>query len=321
MLSSVYTFRITCALAIPAAVALALSSTTQPALAGWSKSDALPVALQQAASDQLNGIIYVAGGIDSNFNAVSTLYGFNPETNASTQLANMPGAKYGQAIADVNGQLYLAEGNNGSQNTADLWIYDPPTNTWTTGPSLSQSCGGGVAANMSGQLYVYCVYGGGTINLFESYNPTSGNWTNLVGPAYVHGGGTGAAINGKFYLASGGGGNNQGNDQLEVYDPIANVWSTLASLPTNTGTAYAYNGAINGELWVIGGYNGAFVNTVEIYDPYKNSWQTGTSLRETSGYGTAATAYGFMYVMGGVVDNDSTPTANTYRLSVKPAIP
>jgi len=54
---------------------------------------------------------------------------------------------------------------------------------------------------------------------------------------------------------------------MEVYDPAANSWTTIA--PMKTAVQAAASVALNGELYVIGGMDAAnaTVATVQVYNP------------------------------------------------------
>jgi N-acetylneuraminic acid mutarotase len=67
----------------------------------------------------------------------------------------MPLAVYGAATGVINGKLYVAGGQadaiNGN-NVATLQIYDPASNTWTTGAPLPQARSAADAGVIGGKL-------------------------------------------------------------------------------------------------------------------------------------------------------------------------
>jgi N-acetylneuraminic acid mutarotase len=103
---------------------------------------------------------------------------------------------------------------------------------------------------------------------------------------------------------------------LEVYDPVANSWTTLAHMPTAVVNAASV--AMNGRLYVFGGNNGTSdVATVQVYDPYKNKWTTLSSVLPAAlSSSSAVVVYGLAFVEGG--DNGST--TNQYSVFT-PSIP
>ena len=75
------------------------------------------------------------------------------------------------------------------------------------------------------------------------------------------------------------GGNNAPN-AADVYDPVANSWSSLPNIPT--GRMYRPAGALgpDGRIYVMGGENTSSqaISTVEAYDPTTNSWSAVASM-------------------------------------------
>merc|ERR1712194_172044 len=61
-------------------------------------------------------------------------------------------------------------------------------------------------------------------------------------------------------------------DAVEVYDPAADTWTTLASL--SQSRAYHASAVVKGKLCVFGGelLDRTRTNLVEVYSPASNSW-------------------------------------------------
>jgi N-acetylneuraminic acid mutarotase len=79
-----------------------------------------------------------------------------------------------------------------------------------------------------------------------------------------------AVVNGRVYAVSGTGPKDSWDRGVEVYDPVTDTWTSIASYPIGVGLAAA--GSIDGVLYVVGG--NAYVNrepsnvgTVEAYQP------------------------------------------------------
>ncbi len=104
-------------------------------------------------------------------------------------------------------------------------------------------------------------------------------------------------------------------NQFARYDPVANTWSALASLP-----AADYNGAAvyaSGKVYLFGGTNGSTVSaTTSIYDVAANSWSTGAPLpapREQMGAGYAG---GKIYIAGGSDSQSINPQSTLFSYDV-----
>jgi N-acetylneuraminic acid mutarotase len=100
------------------------------------------------ATAVIDGKFYVAGGDDDGGNARSELVVFDPQTRSTTQLASAPTAVAGPVGAAIEGKFYLIGGWDNSPSFDIVQIYDPATDTWTTGTAapvgVSNAFRGGV---------------------------------------------------------------------------------------------------------------------------------------------------------------------------------
>ena len=106
----------------------------------------------------------------------------------------------------------------------------------------------------------------------------------LGGKVYVVGGLQGAAI----------------LNRVEVWDPVADAWSYVATLPIPLHHTTAT--AVDGKLYVIGGWPNFFATPtarVFAYDPGANSWTEKASMPTARGSPAAAAVGGKIYVAGG----------------------
>ena len=70
---------------------------------------------------------------------MNSVYVYDPQANAWTQLASMGTARRDHASAAVGGKLYVFGGNGirGRLSTAE--VYDPASGSWAQGPSLTSA--------------------------------------------------------------------------------------------------------------------------------------------------------------------------------------
>jgi N-acetylneuraminic acid mutarotase len=136
--------------------------------------------------------------------------------------------------------------------------------------------------------------------VFYRYNPSTNTWVKLPAPPADHALGGGAAIGGKFYLNGGFtsscGGTCGGNTHnLDVYNPATNTWTTKPGRGSTATTA----GALNGKLYILGGFGDTYNRTVDAYDPITNTWTSRAPLPEGSALGMAVGATGKLYYIEG----------------------
>ncbi len=61
------------------------------------------------------------------------------------------------------------------------------------------------------------------------------------------------------------------------YDPDADRWSSVPSMPGGTERGAALTLATDDRIWVVGGYRGGAVAEVSAYDPLAETWTAGPS--------------------------------------------
>ena len=118
----------------------------------WSGIAALPAALPALSFDSAvadGTLIYVIGGTTTGAasGVSNAVYAYNTQTNTwSTALASLPTAVFGATAGLVDGMIVVAGGVNSSDvDIGATQIYDPTSNTWTTGTSMT------TAEGLSGQ--------------------------------------------------------------------------------------------------------------------------------------------------------------------------
>jgi len=153
----------------------------------------MPTARWGAASDVLNGQIYVAGGSQScpqgSVIVSFELEVYDPSADAWTSKMPMPTARWDLAAAAVNGKLYAIGGWDAINQTALDVVeeFDPATNSWSTKSHMPTKRSGLTAATINGKIYAF-----GGVNQFnqllstlEIYDPTTDTWTTASPPPLV----------------------------------------------------------------------------------------------------------------------------------------
>jgi N-acetylneuraminic acid mutarotase len=284
----------------------------------WSNAAPMPAARAWAVAAPINSTLYVVAGHTSH--ETPTLQAYNPSTNTWTTLADMPAGRYGgDGAAVINGKLYVPGGWDNSYSFlphSDLFIYDPSTNTWSSGANMPRLSACGASAAINGKLYVTTPCNGfnGFYTFLDVYDPASNSWSNLASSPHVHAVPVTGVIGGKFYVASGSD-ESDSTGYLDIYDPATNTWATAASMPF--GVNNAAGAVLNGKLYVVGGYattstggGGATLATVEVYDPLTNIWTTDTSMPTPRAGLVAGVVNGILYAAGGQDSNGNILATN-----------
>lgn len=285
---------------------------------GWATWANMPTAMDNAAVAAYNDNIYVIGG-QSGAGLFGIVQIYNATTNTWSSGAPLPGGQtryQADNAAAINGKIYMAGGWYGGCSSNALFIYDIASNSWSNGAGMPGLSAQGITGVINGKLYVTtaAACATGYQNYLYSYDPVANSWAVLPSSPSAHANPAGGVINGKLYVAGGynwvGGTTAVLSNQLDVYDPVANSWSTLASMPTALFTQAS--GIMNGKLYVAGGINSSSskVSTLYIYDPVSNTWSTGTSMPGARGDLSGGIVNGSLYVFGGENGGPSTLTTN-----------
>jgi N-acetylneuraminic acid mutarotase len=199
----------------------------------------------------------------------------------------------------------------------------PPTSPWKKAapfPKPDEELYG-VAAN--GKMYVMGGWADGKAGGFNyEYDPATDKWvakTSMPRPAHHA---AMAVVNGKIYVFGGFvpptntavplGAAWQPINDVWQYDPAADSWKSLASMPTRRGSALASEAG--GKIYIIGGattvdaskdsFFTAFgsakvLTTNEVYDPGTNKWERRTPMAVPRNHAYGGTVNGKIYVIGG----------------------
>ena len=262
-----------------------------PATGEWTKKADMPNIRYSLSVSEVNGKIYVIGGFRSNDGVnFSMVEEYNPRTNKWTRKANMPTPRSALSTSVVNGKIYAIGGDSGDYLPAPTLSaveeYDPLTDTWTRKADIPTTRGGLCTAVVNGKIYaiggITGIAGGGgpLVSIVEEYDPVTNTWAKksakMPTPRVML---AVSVLNGKIYTIGGGNKNVNLNSNVnpnpygvstvEEYDPIKDVWTKKADMPTKRcGLSTA---AVNGKIYAIGGTDtipiGKGFSTVEEYTP------------------------------------------------------
>lgn len=127
--------------------------------AGWTALADAPLARLEMATAELDGRIWLAGGLTAEGLVLDTLSTFDPASSDWSDGPPLPEAVHHASLASDGERLLLVGGYLGTtgQPTAAVRTFDPTSATWTDGPALPESRGAGALA-WDGTRFIY---GGG----------------------------------------------------------------------------------------------------------------------------------------------------------------
>jgi len=181
--------------------------------------------------------------------------------------------------------------------------------TWT-GLAPVPSPTEGMTVGGAGQVII-AAYGAATgvdTNATRLYNITADSWSfGLPGPGPARSEAAYGDTTHAGFLYVIGGGSSEGGVFRDVnrYDPVMDVWTTVAPMPTARAGAVA--AAVDNTIFVIGGRttaggpcgSGPYLATVEKYDVDTNTWSTVAALPSPRADLAAVAHGGKIYVFGG----------------------
>lgn len=215
-----------------------------------------------------------------------------------------------------------------------MYIYNPVSNTWRTGPEIPAERLRGAAGAFvyKGKIYVVCgIQDGhydGHVSWFDEFDPKTGTWRQLPDAPrrrdHVHV----SMINDQLYVAGGRLSTARINQvlnrtvpEVDVYDFKTGKWTTLPpgqNLPTlRAGNTSVTHGR---KLLVIGGESDKQVEAhreVEAYDPRTGRWEPQMPLTQGRHGTQAVVLNGKVYIVAGSGNRGGGPELDSMEILQK----
>lgn len=245
-----------------------------------------------------------------------------PPPEQWTIAARLPVPRFEAYAATWGTHIYFLGGITGqladistTEPSRRVDVYDAATDTWTAGPDLpADGPKHHLAVTvMTDGIYVLGGFDGilgqrpsePFVPVARAYAlrvPKDGvltTWVPLAPPPLARGAATAQAIDGKIYVT--GGATTEGVpafNQLDVYDPDADAWTT--SLPMPTPREHLASCALDGKFVVVGGwFEDIASGAAESFDPKTKLWTLLPNLPTPRGGLEAVTKNGVCHVVGG----------------------
>jgi N-acetylneuraminic acid mutarotase len=270
----------------------------------WSTRSNLLAANSEMAVGELDGRIYVMGGYPASRVTTATVQVYDAASNRWSLTTPLPNPLNHQMPAAANGRLYCIGGQTDDGSTSftnTVFEYNPVTSNWTERARMPTARAGGAAAVLGNLIYV----AGGRPPRgqdFAVFDTVSNQWTTLPSMPTGRNHIAAAAIGGKVYVVGGrlgAGFTSTMTNVLEVFDPIANSWTTRASMPTTRG---GINGIAVGDRFFVWGGEGpsGMFSQHEMYVAAENRWYRIESMPvHVHGVTGAAFVNGWIHMPGG----------------------
>jgi len=206
------------------AASLAADDGVAGAAGPWRTAAPMPERRSYFAAGEIDGSIYVAGGMVGGTGAyVYRLQRFDPARESWARLPDLPQQSRAGAGAAFRGRLYVIGGQTERGTTRRVLAYDPRARRWSTAPPLPAPRYNAAAASLGGTLYV--AGGVRAADPLRSFYAFDGRrWRTLAPlPAPLH---TQALVPYRGELWSIGGFDTAGDPvrSVYVYSPRANRW-------------------------------------------------------------------------------------------------
>lgn len=253
----------------------------------WVSGNSMARGRYQATVTPLpNGLVLVAGGVDTFGSPLSGTELYNPIANGWTEGAPMSRFRYlHTATLLANGKVLVAGGTDGIAPLYTCELYDPATNTWSPAGSLSVARYRHSATWIAstGKVLVTGGFSGGGTASVEEYDPSTNLWTiktSMGIPRYDH---TAILLRDQVsVLVAGGFDNNTPASPRTTAERWNGAsWSATANNMPNAHAQATAGLLPNGTVVVAGGVldnAGNSSKNAEIYTPGSNAWSAGAAL-------------------------------------------
>lgn len=202
--------------------------------------------------------------------------------------------------------------NAAGASLATVYVFDGAS--WSSGPRLPLALDHASAATLDDHVYIAGGHSGGRDSA-RLYRLDGDRWTELAPMRYARGGHALIAAAGKLY-AMGGNSATVNVAQVEAYDPAANAWATVGSLPQPRNHVMGFEAG--GATCVAGGRSPT-TPRVDCFDPLSRTWSRIVDLPvATSGGGAVAFPNGDIVAVGGQ-DASETRIVNQFVYSTAQA--
>ncbi|HEY0899949.1 MAG TPA: kelch repeat-containing protein [Sphingobacteriaceae bacterium] len=262
------------------AIAESMSSVgSHPGSDVWQRKADMSIGRAEAVAFSIGNRGYIGTGTTSSgsFRSLKDFWEYDPNDDVWTQKADVGGLPRRMAVGfSLNGKGYIGTGISGTA-TDDFWQYSPASNTWEEKASVPGGRrGGAVGFALASKGYV----GTGSptdfayLKDFYEYDPVTDSWERRADfEGRARSSAVAFSIASRGYLGTGVTTDSTGNVFLRdfwKYDPAADQWTRVASLPVRKAVAVAFSISNLGFVGTGGSENAE--EDFYRYNPVTDSW-------------------------------------------------
>jgi len=196
------------------------------------------------------GKLYFIGGISDSDTRTCPVERYDPSINTWSPLESFKQRVKWCTVVTFQGLLYVMGGVEQKENKrlSAVQRYNPDTNLWQMVPSLSspRSC---VCAVATGS-HLFAIGGKSdveSVNIVEKFDPKEKAWCLVASTLAKRTAACGVAVHEKLFVFGGLRSENYPHSSFcEMYDPVTDMWSSIASTDTPKGfvSAVSFKGNI-----------------------------------------------------------------------------
>ena len=309
-------------------VILLLTGSAHTAMAqSWSEvttSDgSLLTGRHESNAVEYNGYIYVFGGRGDR-----PVDRYDPANNTWQTVAQAPVEMHHFQPVVHNQKIYIIGAFTccypSEITLADIYIFDPATNTWSTNGTMPANRLRGSAGTLTYNNKIYVIGGntqghsGGAVPWFDEYDPATGNWRVLPDAPNARDHVAVAMVGSKLVAAAGRQSDRSFANTVaatDVFDFSTNSWlSSSHDIPTERAGTMAVT--FNSMVYVIGGESGSLTSahpTVEIFNPATGTWRGMQDMINPRHAGGAAMIGSDLHVFAGSTTRGANGETNLHE--------
>ena len=300
---------------------------TQNALANdtrtWQFRTPMPTARTGVSAVELNGIVYVMGGIDAQGNVLDVVELYDPVTDSWENGPSLRTPRYNATAVVFDGDIYLI----GGRDTSNMALkkverFDVSDNDWNSFDNLHTEREGACAVVLDGELYVM---GGSnaSANILDSVEflddddrrwEESDDWDLDVPRASFA-----SVVVGEFAYSIGGYSSFGPIGLMQRYHQTQGTADLSSVSPARGGLGASF---LDESIYAMGGRrsNNQVVNTVNRFLPDQNRWETAPSMNTPREAFAVVSVADQIFVFGGNDDDGNIlASVEAFSKSVQPS--